>query len=143
MLIDAAKFNDVEVLLRERGELDKFEKESGEILGRAMITFGEVPEDLKEDVLKDHDEEDVDVFNCSFDFFDSYLGMALDKQTMRPVGKIWGTEQVEGSEQPDQVWIEFFVRIVAEYFFNNKDGFGVPLYIFFNDDAELVIEPVF
>lgn len=143
MLIDERKFNDVEVLLRERGELNKFEKESGAILGRSMITFGEVPEVLKEEVLQDRDEEEVYVFNCSYDFYDSYLGMAMDKQSMRPVGKIWGTEQVEGSKEPDQVWIEFFVRIVVEYVVKNKDGFGLPLYIFLNDDAELVIEPVF
>ena len=143
MLIDERKINDVEVLLRERGELNKFEKESGAILGRSMITFGEVPEVLKEEVLQDRDEEEVYVFNCSYDFYDSYLGMAMDKQSMRPVGKIWGTEQVEGSKEPDQVWIEFFVRIVVEYVVKNKDGFGLPLYIFLNDDAELVIEPVF
>ena len=143
MVIDERKFNDVEVLLRERGELNKFEKESGAILGRSMITFGEVPEVLKEEVLQGRDEEEVYVFNCSYDFYDSYLGMAMDKQSMRPVGKIWGTEQVEGSKEPDQVWIEFFVRIVVEYVVKNKDGFGLPLYIFLNDDAELVIEPVF
>ena len=143
MLIDAKMFNDVEVFLRERGELDKFEKESGAILGRAMVTYGAVPEDLKEKVLQGRDEEEVYVFNCSFDFYDSYLGMAMDKQSMRPVGNIWGTAQVEGSERPGQDWIEFFVRIVAEYVVKNKDRFGLPLYIFLNDDAELVIEPVF
>ena len=143
MLIEAKKFNDVEVFLRERGELDKFEKESGAILGRAMVTYGDVPEGLKDAILQGRDEEEVYVFNCSFDFYDSYLGMAMDKQSMRPVGKIWGTEQVEGSKEPDQVWIEFFVRIVVEYVVKNKDGFGLPLYIFLNDDAELVIEPVF
>lgn len=36
MLIDPIKFNEIEVLLREKGKLEKFEKESGVILGRAM-----------------------------------------------------------------------------------------------------------
>lgn len=141
MLMDAMKFNDVEVLLRERGELEKFEKESGEILGRAMVTFGEVPEDLKGDVLKGYNKEDVYVFNCSFDFFDSYLGIAMDKRSLRPVGNIWTTEQMEGSDKPTQDWIEFFVRILVEHVVENKDGSGIPLYIFLNNDAELVIEP--
>lgn len=36
MLIDPIKFNKLESLLREKGKLEKFEKESGVILGRAM-----------------------------------------------------------------------------------------------------------
>lgn len=44
MLIDPIKFNELEVALREKGKLEEFEKESGKILGRAMITLGEVPE---------------------------------------------------------------------------------------------------
>lgn len=57
MLIEAKKFNDVEVFLRERGELDKFEKESGAILGRAMVTYGDVPEGMKDAILQGRDEE--------------------------------------------------------------------------------------
>lgn len=36
MLVDPIKFNEIEVLLREKGKLEKFEKESRKILGRAM-----------------------------------------------------------------------------------------------------------
>lgn len=36
MLIDSIKFNEIEVLPREKGKLEKFEKESGKILGREM-----------------------------------------------------------------------------------------------------------
>lgn len=36
MLIDPIKFNELEIFLREKGKLEKFEKESGKILGRAM-----------------------------------------------------------------------------------------------------------
>lgn len=141
MLIDSIKFNELEVLLREKGKLKEFEKESGKILGRAMITLGEVPEELKCEVLNDYSENDVYVFNCSFDFYDSYLGIALEKQSLRPVSNIWITEQQEGSDIPSQDWIEFFVRILVEYVTQNDGGFGVPLYIFLNDDSELVIEP--
>ena len=123
MLIDAMKFNDLEVTLREKGEIERFEKESGEILGRAMITFGEVPEELKNEVLKDYNEEDVCVFNCSFDFFDFYLGAALDKQSLKFVSNVWVTEQVEGAGKANREWIEFFVRMLAEYVIKNHDAF--------------------
>lgn len=36
MLIDPIKFNELEIFLRGKGKLEKFEKESGKILGRAM-----------------------------------------------------------------------------------------------------------
>lgn len=141
MLIDPIKFNELETFLREKGKLEKFEKESGKILGRAMITLGEVPEELKCKVLRDYNEKDVYVFNCSFDFYDSYLGLALEKQSLQPVSSIWITEQLEGSDVPSQDWIEFFVRILVEYVVENDEGYGVPLYIFVNDESELVIEP--
>ncbi|WP_311482014.1 hypothetical protein [uncultured Anaerococcus sp.] len=143
MLIDPIKFNELEVVLREKGKLEEFEKESGEILGRAMITLGEIPEELKREVLKDYNDKEVYVFNCSFDFYDSYLGIALEKQSLRPISSIWITDQQEGSDVPSQDWIKFFVRVLAEYVINNDGGFGIPLYIFVNDDSELVIEPTF
>lgn len=141
MLINPLKFDDLEVILREKDELEKFERESGEISGRAMITFGEVPYDLKNEVLKDYAEEDVEVFNCSFDFYDSYLGIALEKRNLQPVSGVWVTEQVEGADRPKREWIEFFIRLLVEYVVENKDHFGIPLYIFLNDDAEMVVEP--
>lgn len=143
MLIDPIKFNELETFLREKGKLEEFEKESGKILGRAMITLGKVPEELKCEVLKDYSEKDVYVFNCSFDFYDSYLGLALEKQSSQPISNIWITEQLEGSDKPSQDWIEFFVRILVEYVTQNDGGFGIPLYIFVNDESELVIEPTF
>ena len=143
MLIDFEKFNELEEILREKGELEKFERESGKILGRVMITIGEVPEELKCEVLKDYNEKDVYVFNCSFDFYNSYLGLVLEKQTLKPVSSIWITEQIKGSDVPSQEWVEFFVRILVEYVIENEGGFGIPLYIFVNDESELVIDPTF
>ena len=142
MLIEGMEFNELEVFLKEEGEIETFEKESGKILGRAMITFGEVPKELKNDVLKDCDEEDVYVFNCSFDFLDFYLGAALDKQSLKFVSNVWVTEQVEGASKGDQDWIEFFVRMLAHYVITDHDTIVVPLYIFLNDEAEMVIEPM-
>lgn len=141
MLIDAMRFIELEDILREKGKLEKFERESGEILGRVMITLGEVPEDIKNEVLKNYNEEDIYVFNCSFDFYDSYLGIALEKQSLKPVSGIRITEQLDGSEAPAGDWIDFFVRILVKYVVENNDGFKVPLYIFVNDDSEMVIEP--
>lgn len=141
MLIDAIRFNELEDILREKGKLEKFEREYGEILGRVMITLGEVPEDIKNEVLKNYNEENIYVFNCSFDFYDSYLGIALEKQSLKPVSGIRITEQLDGSEAPAGDWIDFFVRILVIYVVENNDGFKVPLYIFVNDDSEMVIEP--
>lgn len=36
MLIDPIKFNEIEILLREKGKLEKFERECGVILGRSI-----------------------------------------------------------------------------------------------------------
>lgn len=79
MLIDPQAFEILEKGLTEEGKIEKFEKESGKILGRAMITLGDIPSDLKEEVLKDNKLEDLYIFNCSFDFYDSILGVALYK----------------------------------------------------------------
>ena len=65
----------------------------------------------------------------------------MEKQSLQPISNIWITEQLEGSDKPSQDWIEFFVRILVEYVIENDEGYGVPLYIFVNDESELVIEP--
>ena len=141
MLIDEKMFYYVETSLKEESKIEEFEKESGEILGRVMISLGKVPDDLKNEVLKDYEEDQVYVFNCSFYFYDSYLGIALDKQSLNPISSIWISEQRGNADPPSQDWVEFFVRILIEYFVEKQDGFGIPLYIFVNNDSEMVIEP--
>lgn len=80
MLIDPSSFKRLEESLIEQGKIEKFEKESGKILGRVMITIGSIPDDIKEDVLRDNEEDDLIIFNCSFDFYNSTLGIALYKK---------------------------------------------------------------
>lgn len=53
MLIDQQAFKILEEGLTEEGKIEKFEKESGKILGSVMITLGEIPSNLKEEVLKE------------------------------------------------------------------------------------------
>lgn len=142
MLIDPQAFEILEKGLTEEGKIEKFEKESGKILGRAMITLGDIPSDLKEEVLKDNKLEDLYIFNCSFDFYDSILGVALYRKNLEIASGVWVTEQVDDATPPSQDWIEFFINILYEYVMESEDGFGYPIYMFVNDDSEMIIVPV-
>ena len=141
MLIDPSSFKILEESLIEQGAIEEFEKESGKILGRVMITLGNIPNDIKDDVLKDSKEDDLIIFNCSFDFYDSTLGVALYDKDLKLASGIWIIEQEEGAESPSQDWIEFFIRILCENVIESRDGFGYPIYVFVNNDSELVIVP--
>ena len=141
MLIDPSSFKRLEDSLIEQGKIEKFEKESGKILGRVMVTIGSIPDDIKEDVLRDNEEDDLIIFNCSFDFYNSTLGIALYKKDFKLASRIWITEQEEGAEKPSQDWIEFFIRLLVEYVIESNDGFGYPIYAFVNNDSEMVIVP--
>lgn len=142
MLIDPQAFKILEKGLTEEGKIEKFEKESGKILGRAMITLGDIPSDLKEEVLKDNKLEDLYIFNCSFDFYDSILGVALYKENLEIASGVWATEQVDDATPPSEDWIKFFINILHEYIMESEDGFGYPIYMFVNDDSEMIIVPV-
>lgn len=141
MLIDPSSFKRLEESLTEQGKIEKFEKESGKILGRVMITIGSIPDDIREDVLRDNEEDDLIIFNCSFDFYNSTLGIALYKKDLKLASRIWITEQEEGAEKPSQDWIEFFIRLLVEYVIESNDGFGYPIYAFVNNNSEMVIVP--
>ena len=141
MLIDPSSFKRLEESLIEQGKIEKFEKESGKILGRVMITIGSIPDDIKEDVLRDNEEDDLIIFNCSFDFYNSTLGIALYKKDLKLASRIRITEQEEGAERPSQDWIEFFIRLLVEYVIESNDGFGYPIYAFVNNESEMVIVP--
>lgn len=141
MLIDPSSFKRLEESLIEQGKIEKFEKESGKILGRVMITIGSIHDDIKEDVLRDNEEDDLIIFNCSFDFYNSTLGIALYRKDLKLASRIWITEQEEGAEKPSQDWIEFFIRILVEYVIESNDGFGYPIYAFVNNESEMVIVP--
>lgn len=142
MLIDPQAFEILEKGLTEEGKIEKFEKESGKILGRAMITLGDIPSDLKEEVLKDNKLEDLYIFNCSFDFYDSILGVALYKENLEIASGVWETEQVDDATPPSEDWIKFFINILHEYIMESEDRFGYPIYMFVNDYSEMIITPV-
>ena len=46
MLANPEAFRTVEEALKAMGVLEKFEKENGPVLGRAMITLTEIPESI-------------------------------------------------------------------------------------------------
>lgn len=142
MLIDPQAFEILEKGLTEEGKIEKFEKESGKILRRAMITLGDIPSDLKEEILKDNKLEDLYIFNCSFDFYDSILGVALYKENLEIASGVWATEQVDDATPPSEDWIKFFINILHEYIMESEDRFGYPIYMFVNDYSEMIITPV-
>lgn len=141
MLKDEKAFDILEQDLREKGNIQKFENECGKILGRVLIDFGEIPSDLEESVLGNNKREDLFIFNCSFDFYDTILGIAIKKGTLELASGLWITEQKEGAEAPAKDWIDFFIRMLAENVLNTKEEFGMPIYIFINNDSEMVIQP--
>ena len=54
MLADKEMFFKVRNILRERGILEKFEEENGEITGHMMITMTEIPPELGIDKVSDN-----------------------------------------------------------------------------------------
>lgn len=141
MLIDPSAFERLEEILKEQGKIDKFEEDSGKILGRLMITLGDIPNDIKDEILKSNREEDLYIFNCSFDFYDSFLGVALYKKNLELASGIWITEQKDNAEAPSKDWIDFFIKILVENVIQNKDGFRYPIYAFVNNESEMIIVP--
>lgn len=141
MLQREIEFNILEEDLRKNGKIKKFEDQCGKILGRVLIDFGDIPFDLEETILNENKKEDLFIFNCSFDFYDSILGLALKKGTLEFASGIWITEQVDGAEKPTKDWIDFFIRILVENVVESPYYFGIPIYIFVNNDSEMVIVP--
>ena len=72
MLADKEMFFKVENTLREKGILEKFEEENGEITGHMMIT--KIAPELGIDKVSDN----MRAFCASFDFYDMMIGIAFD-----------------------------------------------------------------
>jgi len=136
MLIDKAAFEQVEETLRKNGSIERFERESGKILGRMMITLGEVPENLDIDV-----PEHAHVFIGSFDFYNSTIGIVMNPDTKQVCSGIWTMPQKNGAEEPSRDWIDFFVATLLKSF-KDDGSFGIPIYSFVNDTSDMTIIPV-
>lgn len=135
MLRDPEMFDVVENILTENGTIDNFEKENGKIKGRMMITLTEIPEELGI-----QGGEGIHAFDCSFDFYEASIGLAINTATRELAGGLWVTPQVEGADAPDETWVEFFIKTLVENI--DEDGsFGVPMYTFTTDEADFTVVP--
>lgn len=138
MLSNKKHFEEVEKTLKEQGILDKYISEEGDIIGRMMITIGEVPRELDipdEQLLS----EKVKCFLCTYDFYDAEVGVLLDIETMTVKSGIWITPQKENYEEPNNEWIEFFIKTLAENI--DSKGFGYPMCTFIFNQADITIVP--
>ncbi len=135
LLADKYKFAEIEKELRENGRLRDFEKECGKITGRMMITLGEVPEDLEAKI-----EAGSRCFICTFDFYECSIGIILNTVTKKVGSGLWITPQKKEAEPPSKDWINFFIETLVNNI--DKDGsFGVPIYVFVNDSADMTVVP--
>ena len=120
MLVNTKQFAVVEKALTDNGALERFEKE-------------EIPVTVK-------GKKSPVGFDCSFDFYDSSIGLALYTDTKEAASGFWVTQQVQGAEQPSQEWIEFFIKTLIENI--EEDGsFGYPMYSFLTDESDLTVVP--
>ena len=136
MLINQELFNTVEQALLKNGIINAFENENGKITGRMMITITDIPENIKIDKHKKY----IYAFECSFDFYDVAIGIVLDTKELKVFSPIWAREQIPNAEQPDRVWIDFFLKTLAENI-SDDGSFGVPIYTFLNDSSNFTVTP--
>jgi len=136
MLIDNNMFNIVEQVLSQNGTIEDFEKENGKIIGRMMITLTDIPEDIE--FVKNN--KSIFAFECSFDFYDVSIGVVLDTKELKVLSPIWLIEQSPNAEQPDRVWIDFFMKTLAENI-SDDGSFGIPMYTFLNDNSDFTVIP--
>ena len=137
MLANEEQFALVEKLLNDNGTIAKFERESGKIKGRMMITVVDIPEELN---IRGKNENMLFGFDCSFDFYNCSIGIALHTDTKEAVGGLWITPQVEDAEPPAREWIEFFIKTLMQNI--DEDGsFGCPIYSLLADEGDLTIVP--
>ena len=138
MLADKELFDYVESELKKRGIIDDFEKENGKIRGRMMITQIDLPEELNIEV-----PEGVRplAFMGTFDFYDCAVGIAIDWNTLEPFSGLWITPQADDAQEPNEHWIEFFLKTLLGNF--KEDGsYGVPMYTFATDCSDFTVVPI-
>ena len=137
MLANPELFQTVEKVLNEQGIIQRFEAENGKIIGKMMITLGEVPENLKAEV--EVDDGDF-AFIGTFDFYDSEIGLVLNTATKQVKCGLWVTEQKEDAEAPSEDWVHFFIETLVKNI--HEDGsFGYPLYTFCSSTGDFTVVP--
>ena len=137
MLKDKKLMTVVEERLRADGAFEQFEQETGPVKGRMMITLAEIPDGIE---ILEQREEDPVAFEASFDFYDATVGIALYTKDRQAATGLWVTPQKDGAEPPAREWAEFFIKVLFSSI--AEDGsFGVPVYSFVNDTADLTIVP--
>lgn len=137
MLKDQALFDIVEEALRKNGSIARFEEESGPIKGRMMITITDIPEGIE--VTEKRGVAPV-AFEASFDFYNPTIGLAMYTEDRKLATGLWVTPQEEDAEAPARDWIEFFIKTLVSGI--SEDGsYGVPIYSFVNDTADLTVVP--
>ena len=139
MLSNPELFAEVEATCRERGIIEKFEKENGEkVKGRMMIDLTDVPMNIP---LYQDKNEKITAFEASFDFMETRVGIALYVSVMEAASGIWLSGARDDSN-PDniKVWVDFFVKSLLESI--APDGsYGVPIYVFISDHASFSCVP--
>lgn len=138
MLIDKRAFDELENVLNEKGKISEFEKIEGDIKGRMMITLSDdIPKELD---IKLETQGDYYIFIGSFDFYDSSVGVVYDRKSSSLASGIWITPQVVDATPPSKEWIEFFIMTLAKNVIE-EEGFGIPIYCFLTDEADMTIVP--
>jgi hypothetical protein len=136
MLSNPEMLATVEATCRERGVIDKFEAENGEIKGHMMIDVVKMPDNVS---LYPNVSEDYTAFEASFDFMDSKIGFAFCTKSIKAVSDFWCWNGRDDKE-PDKVWIELFVQTLVESI--EPDGsYGVPIYTFISDTGSFSVVP--
>ena len=137
MLAKPEEFRAVEEALKAMGVLEKFEKENGPVLGRAMITLTEIPESIP---VQREDRENLTAFEISFDFCNVALGIAVDVKKKTLETSVWGRSQTPGAERPTQEWVKFFLSTLFEHI-GDDGSFGIPMYSFVNNTSDFTVVP--
>lgn len=137
MLIDRELFDTLTDSLMTEGVIQKFENEHGKIVGKMMITLGELPEELG---IEFDSTRKVYIFNGTFDFYDVIIGVALYLEPLEFASSIWVTPQTDEAIPPSDEWVRYFIRILTSHI--EKDGrFGIPMYTYISEDAEFTVIP--
>ena len=137
MLANPELFQTLEDDLKRQGVIQRFEAEQGKIIGRMMITPGDIPDNLKKDIkIEDGDS----VFIGTFDFYESSVGIVLNTYQMEVKSPLWVTPQITGAESPSEDWCKFFLETLVKSI--NADGsFGYPFYTFCASVGDFTVVP--